>query len=66
MKRLGASVLIACACAGLLLACSPEAYSAGAGNVDAIRRPGLDLGGAAVAVDIDKFNQMVVDDWGSR
>ena len=61
MKKLSASVLIACACAGLLLGCSPEAYSAG--STDAIKRLGDGLGNATVEVGFENLNQIVADDW---
>jgi hypothetical protein len=51
MMKLSASVLFACVCAGLLLACSPEAHSEGATRM------------ASVAVDIDKLGQFLADDW---
>jgi hypothetical protein len=54
MMKLSASVLFACVCAGLLLACSPEAHSEGATRM------------ASVAVDIDKLGQFLADDWVSR
>jgi hypothetical protein len=64
MKRLSASVLIACACAGLLLACSPEAYSEG-GTGD-IKPLGQYSGNVTMAVDNPNLNHIVAGDWVSR
>ena len=63
-ERLSASVLIACACAGLLLGCSPEAYSAAA--TDCIKQLGGGLVNATLEVGIDNLDQIVADDWVPR
>jgi hypothetical protein len=65
MKKLIASVLFACVCVGLVLANSPEAPSKGPTVVDTLKQLELDLGDATVAVDIDKLNQILADDWES-
>jgi ketosteroid isomerase-like protein len=65
MKKLIASVLFACVCVGLVLANSPEAPSKGSTVVDTIKQIEQDLGDAMVAVDIDKLNQVLADDWES-
>jgi ketosteroid isomerase-like protein len=65
MKKLIASVLFACVCVGLVLANSPEAPSKGSIVVDTIKQIEQDLGDAMVAVDIDKLNQVLADDWES-
>jgi hypothetical protein len=63
MKNLIASVLFACVCVGLVLAASPEARAAGPSDVDTLKQFEQDFGDALVAVDIDKVNQILADDW---
>jgi hypothetical protein len=63
MKNLIASVLFACVCVGPVLAASPEARAAGPSDVDTLEQFERDFGDALVAVDIDKVNQILADDW---
>ena len=63
MKKLIASVLFACVCVGLVLANSPEAPSKGPTVVDTLKQLERDLGDAMVAVDVDRVNQILADDW---
>ena len=65
MKKLIASVLFACVCVGLVLANSPEAPSKDPAVVDTLKQLERDLGDAMVAVDVDRINQILADDWES-
>jgi hypothetical protein len=62
MKKL-ASVLFACLCVGLVLGSSPEAPSKDPTVADTLKQLERDMGNAMVAVDIDKLNQILADDW---
>jgi ketosteroid isomerase-like protein len=62
MKKLIASVLLACACAGLALADPPQP-SRDPGVVNAVKQVEEDMGNAMVRVDIDKLNHIYADDF---
>jgi Domain of unknown function (DUF4440) len=63
MNSLIASVLLSCGCAGLTLVNPLDAHSNTPAVVDAVKQLERDLGDAIVAVDIDKLNQILADDW---
>jgi hypothetical protein len=63
MKSLIASVFLSCGCAGLTLVNPLDAHSNTPAVVDAVKQLERDLGDAIVAVDIDKLNQILADDW---
>lgn len=59
MKKLVASALFTCACAGMVLA---QAQSKELTAVDTIKQLEQDIGNAMVAGDIEKLNQIYADD----
>ncbi|HLZ97171.1 MAG TPA: nuclear transport factor 2 family protein [Steroidobacteraceae bacterium] len=63
MKRLFASVLLSCGCAGLTLANLPAVPSNAPAAVEAVKQVERALGDAIVAADTDKLNQILADDW---
>jgi ketosteroid isomerase-like protein len=62
MKKLIASLLLTCVCAGLVLADPPQP-SKDPGAVNAIRQVEEDMGNAMVRVDIDRLNHIYADDF---
>jgi len=65
MKQLILTALLACVCAGLAAANAPEMSSKDSSITDTLKRLEQDLGDAMVAVDIDKLDQILADDWES-
>ena len=65
MKKLVATVLFTCACAGLVLAQNPEASSKDASVADSLKQLVQAFGDAIKDVDTEKFNQILADDWAS-
>jgi ketosteroid isomerase-like protein len=63
MKKLVGMVLFACASAGLVLADPPEAPSKDTSVTDTLKQLEQDFGDAIKAVDADKLNQILADDW---
>lgn len=63
MKRLVASILCACVCVGVVWANSPEAPCKGPTAVETVKQLERDMGYAMVAVDIDKLDRILADDW---
>ncbi len=63
MKKLVGAVLFACVCVGLVLADPPKAPSQGASVADTLKQLEQDFGDAIKAVDADKINQILADDW---
>jgi ketosteroid isomerase-like protein len=62
MKKLIASVALACVCVGVVLAGSPQP-SKDPTVVNALKELEQDMGDAMVRVDIDKLNQIYADDF---
>jgi uncharacterized protein (TIGR02246 family) len=65
MKKLVATVLFTCACAGLVLAQNPEASSKDASVADSLKQLVQAFGDAIKDVDTEKFNEILADDWAS-
>jgi hypothetical protein len=63
MKKLVAAALFACVCAGLVSANPPEASSKDSSVVEALKKNAQDHGDALVAVDLEKLDQILADDW---
>src|SRR5438445_67609 len=63
IKKFVGTVLFTCVCAGLVLAQPLEAPSNDRAVIDAVKQVAQDMGGAMVAGDIDKLNQIFADDW---
>jgi ketosteroid isomerase-like protein len=64
MKRLIATVLLACALFTFpVLAAPPQASSADASAVAAIKQLGQDMGDAMIALDVETIERMFGDDW---
>lgn len=63
MKRLIASVLLACAFAVPVRADSSLASSADASAVLAVKQVGQDMGDAMIALDVEKIDRIFGDDW---
>jgi ketosteroid isomerase-like protein len=63
MKKLVGTVLFTCVCAGLVLAQTPKPPSNGASVADTLKQLAQDFGDAIKAVDTDKLNQILTDDW---
>ena len=63
MKKIVGTVLFSWVFAGLVLAQAPEAQSKDPAVIDAVKQVAQDMGGAMVAGDIDKLNQIFADDW---
>jgi ketosteroid isomerase-like protein len=63
MKKFVGTVVFTCGCVGLVLAEAPEAQSKDPAVIDAVKQVAQDMGGAMVAGDIDKLNQIFADDW---
>ena len=63
MKMLVGAVLFACVCVGLVLANPSEVGSTGASVADTLKQLEQDMGDAMKAVDADKLNQILADDW---
>src|SRR6266436_9395487 len=63
MKKLVGTVLFTCVCAELVLAQSPKGPSQGASVADTLKQLEQDFGDAIKAVDTDKLNQILADDW---
>ena len=63
MKKLVGAVLIACVCVGLVLANPSEVGSKGASVADTLKQLEQDMGDAMKAIDADKLNQILADDW---
>ena len=65
MNKLIASTLFACVCVGSVLANSPASTSTGPAVADTLKQLERDMGDAMVAVDIDKLDRILADDWKS-
>ena len=63
MKKFVGTVVFTCGCVGLVLAEAPKAQSKDPAVIDAVKQVAQDMGGAMVAGDIDKLNQIFADDW---
>jgi ketosteroid isomerase-like protein len=63
MKRLIASVLLACAFGVSAWAVSSKTSSADSSAVDAVKQVGQDMGDAMIALDIEKLDRIFGDDW---
>ncbi len=63
MKKLVGAVLFACVCVGLVLANPSEVGSKGASVADTLKQLEQDFGDAIKAVDANKLNQILADDW---
>src|SRR6266550_1978251 len=63
MQKFVGAVLFTSLCAGLVLAQPLEAPSKDPAVIDAVKQVAQDMGGAMVAGDIDKLNQIFADDW---
>jgi len=62
MKKLVASVLFACVCAGLVLADPPQP-SKDPTAVNAVKQLEQDMGDAMLRADVDKLSQIYADDF---
>jgi uncharacterized protein (TIGR02246 family) len=65
MKKVVGAALLACTCAGLVLAQNPEASSKDASVADTLKQLVQAFGDAIKDVDTEKFNQILADDWAS-
>jgi hypothetical protein len=63
MKKLVGTVLFSCVCAGLILADPPKPSAKDASVADTLKQLEQDFGDAIKAVDTDKINQILTDDW---
>ncbi len=63
MKKLMVTVLFACACVGLVSASPPELPRRAPSVADTLEQLELEWGAAVKAVDVDKLNQILADDW---
>ena len=63
MKKLIGAVLFACVCVGLVLARPAEAPSESPSVADTLKQLEQDFGDAIKAVDANKLNQILADDW---
>jgi hypothetical protein len=63
MKKIVGTVLLTCVCTGLVLANPTEVGSKDAIVADRLKRLEQDFGDAIKAVDTDKINQILADDW---
>ena len=63
MKKLIGLVPFACVCIGLVLASSPEHPSRVPTAAETVRQLERELGDAIAAVDTDRLNQLLADDW---
>jgi ketosteroid isomerase-like protein len=63
MKTIVTTALLACVCVGLVSANTPAPSSKSANVVDTLEQLEQDLGDAIVAVDVQKLNQILADDW---
>jgi ketosteroid isomerase-like protein len=63
MKKLTALILCACVCAGLVLARSSKARSAGLSDADTVRQLELDWAEATKAIDVNRISQILADGW---
>jgi ketosteroid isomerase-like protein len=63
MKKLVGTVLLTCVCAGLVLAQTAKPPSEEASVADTLKQLAQDFGDAIKAVDTDKLNQILTDDW---
>src|SRR5438477_48546 len=63
MQKFVGAALFTSLCAGLVLAQPLEAPSNDPAVIDAVKQVAQDMGGAMVAGDIDKLNQIFADDW---
>jgi len=63
MKKLTVTVLFACACVGLVSASPPELTRRAPSVADTLKQLEVEWGDAVKAVDVDKLNQILADDW---
>lgn len=63
MKKLAGTVLFTCVYAGLILADPPKPPAEDASVADTLKQLEQDFGDAIKAVDTDKINQILTDDW---
>jgi len=64
MKTIVTTALLACMCVGLVAAANtPQPPSKGSNVVETLEQLEQDLGDAIVAVDVQKLNQILADDW---
>jgi ketosteroid isomerase-like protein len=63
MKKLAGTVLFTCVCTGLILADPPQSPAKDASVADTLKQLEQDFGDAIKAVDTDKINQILTDDW---
>jgi ketosteroid isomerase-like protein len=63
MKKIIAAVLFALVVAGLVFAHSSKAHSAGLSDADTIRQLERDWANASEAIDANRCNQIMADDW---
>jgi len=63
LKKFVGTVLLTCACAGLVVAEAPDTQSKDPAVINTVKQVAQDMGDAMVANDIDKLNQIFADDW---
>lgn len=63
MKKLIGAAVVACACAGLVWADSFKSPSNDASVIEALKKNAQAHGDAIVAVDLEKLDQLLADDW---
>ena len=63
MKTLTALFLFACVCVGLVFIRSSMASSASPSDADTLRQLCRDWADASEAIDVNRVNQIVADDW---
>jgi len=63
MKKLAAAALIACVGAGFVWADSFKSPSTDANVIEALKKNAQDHGDALVAVDLERLDQLLADDW---
>ena len=63
MKKLIAAALLAGVCAGLVWADPPKPSSKDSSVVEALKKNAQEHGDALVAVDLEKLDQILADDW---